>query len=49
MKTDPETGVESNAKVAPENRDRDGQCPGMNCGICYLRPLMGRCPFLKQE
>lgn len=36
-------------KEAPQDRERDGQCPGINCPVCYLKPKEGRCPFLKQE
>lgn len=34
-----------NIKEPPKNRERDGQCPGINCPVCYLKPEEGRCPF----
>lgn len=41
--------MKTDKKEVPLERDRDGQCPGLNCGVCYLLPKTGRCPFLKQE
>lgn len=41
--------MKTSEKEAPLNRDRDGQCPGWNCPLCYLNKHEGRCPFLKQE
>jgi len=41
--------MKSTEKVAPVGRKADGDCPGITCLTCYLRPKQGRCPFLKQE